>query len=540
MKNKILVLVWIMVCFSLKAQFDNTVGLLTYDERAYDGYTLFTSNQGTKTYLIDNCGKLVQQWDSDYKAGLCAYLTESGHLLRAGVVASGFPAGGSGGIVEQFDFEGNRLWASEIANSTYKQHHDLEPLPNGNFLALVWELVPRQEALDMGFLLSDDLEAIWSEAIMEIQPVQSDQYIVKWTWRMTDHLVQDHDSTLANYGIISEHPEKINPNFSDDISNEDRFHANSIDYHPERGHIILNVRNLNEFLIIDYNTTTEEAAGPKGDILYRYGNPAMYDRGTEDDQIFYFHHGARWIDAEGPYKDGVVVYNNGIGRPEDTYSSADILVPDWDGSEYPISDTEAFGPEKLAFEYNGMFDFPFFSSRMSSAQVLPNNNILICVGQDGYFFEVDLNQRILWEYFLPVWGDDPIEQGEWSLNNNVFMVERYPVDYPGFEGKSLVAGDPIELNSDYECVLSDVDIDLQDDNKPRLINSIVEDEIHIDNRADRRLKINIYNLSGEQLASYERGDIFIRLKAPKKSGFYILELSSEDMKDNHSVKFLKI
>lgn len=540
MKNKILVLVLIIVCGIVRAQLDNSVGLLSYEEGTYDGYTLFTSNQGTKTYLIDNCGKLVQQWDSEYKAGYSSYITDSGHLLRAGVLLTGFPAGGAGGIVEQFDFDGNLVWAAPIATEEYKQHHDIEPLPNGNFLALVWELVSREDALQMGFNLQESIEHIWTEAILEIEPRGSDDYAVKWAWRITDHLIQDKDPSLDNYGVITEHPERINANFNEHLANPDRFHANSIDYSPEREHIILNVRNLNEFLIIDYNTTTEEAAGPKGDILYRYGNPEMYHRGDESDKKLFYQHGARWITAEGPYKGGVVIYNNGIGRPVDTYSSADIVMPEWDGTKYPISDTAAFGPAELAFEYDGMLGFPFFSSRMSSAQVLPNNNVLICVGQDGYFLEVDQEHQVLWEYFLPVWEDDPIEQGEWTVNNDVFMVERYPLDYPGFEGRSLEPSDPIELNSDYECVLSDVDIDLQDDNKPSLVNSIVEADIYIDNKSNSALKIKIYNLSGEQLASYESGDTFIRLQAPEKSGFYILELCSEDMRDNRRVKFLKI
>ena len=59
----------------------NTVGVITNTPQAFDGYTLFTVH--TETYLIDNCGEIVNQWTSKYSAGHSVYLLENGQLLRA-------------------------------------------------------------------------------------------------------------------------------------------------------------------------------------------------------------------------------------------------------------------------------------------------------------------------------------------------------------------------------------------------------------------------------------------------------------------------
>ena len=70
----------IVIINNVSAQ--NTVGLILNDEsQSFDGYTLFAPNTSTTTYLIDNDGNLVHQWESEYVPGLSAYLLEDGNLL---------------------------------------------------------------------------------------------------------------------------------------------------------------------------------------------------------------------------------------------------------------------------------------------------------------------------------------------------------------------------------------------------------------------------------------------------------------------------
>ena len=76
MRKKIL-LFFIFLPFIAFSQ-NQTVGLFQYDIGSFDGYTLFSPDEGT--YLIDNCGKLVHSWQSNYKSGLSVYLLEDGSL----------------------------------------------------------------------------------------------------------------------------------------------------------------------------------------------------------------------------------------------------------------------------------------------------------------------------------------------------------------------------------------------------------------------------------------------------------------------------
>lgn len=42
----------------------NTVGTISVTNDVFDGYTLFSSFK--KTYLINNCGQVVNEWTSDF------------------------------------------------------------------------------------------------------------------------------------------------------------------------------------------------------------------------------------------------------------------------------------------------------------------------------------------------------------------------------------------------------------------------------------------------------------------------------------------
>ena len=65
-----------------------TVGLMLNAPEAFDGYTLVAPATATRTHLIDNCGRVINQWDSDYRAGESAYLLDDGSLLRTARINS--------------------------------------------------------------------------------------------------------------------------------------------------------------------------------------------------------------------------------------------------------------------------------------------------------------------------------------------------------------------------------------------------------------------------------------------------------------------
>src|SRR5210317_188788 len=117
---------------------ERPIGLLLDTGDAWPGYTLFAPKHYTRTYLMDNQGGIVNSWDSPYEPGQSVYLLPDGHLLHASFIkgGGGGTGGGEGGRIEEYDWEGNLVWEFDYHDRDYGTHHDIEPLPNGNILAL--------------------------------------------------------------------------------------------------------------------------------------------------------------------------------------------------------------------------------------------------------------------------------------------------------------------------------------------------------------------------------------------------------------------
>ena len=84
---------------------ERTVGILQHEQSAFPGYTLFAPMNSYKTYLVDNDGRLVNEWEATMLPGVSAYLLEDGSLLRTGQPGgnSDFVAGGQAGQVERYN-----------------------------------------------------------------------------------------------------------------------------------------------------------------------------------------------------------------------------------------------------------------------------------------------------------------------------------------------------------------------------------------------------------------------------------------------------
>lgn len=459
-KNKAFFWSLIFLLFSTMATGQQTIGFQSNTPESYEGYTLFAPSNSSVTYLIDNCGYLVHSWESANDPGAIAvYLLEDGSLLRTERITSPFTGGGTGGQITITDWDGNVTWSYQYASATVHQHHDVEILPNGNVLVLAWEAKSEMEAIEQGRdPAMVTAEGVWPEHIVELQPVGSNGANIVWEWYLWDHLVQDFDETKPNFGVIADHPELVNINYGNSVN--DWIHANSVDYNPVLDQIILCSRVFGEFWIIDHSTTTAEAAshaggnsGMGGDLLYRWGNPAAYDRGTPADQQLFGPHDAHWIPDNLIGGGDIMIFNNGISRPQGNFSSVDVISPPISGFNYTIDSGQPFGPVSPNFIYSDPNNF--YSPNVSGAQTQPNGNILICEGSSGHFFEIDLSQNIVWDYINPVNQNGPNPQGNNITGNSVFRAYRYDADYPGLAGRDLTPGDPIELNPEpYACTTS--------------------------------------------------------------------------------------
>ena len=436
-----------------------TVGLFLNTPEAFEGYTLFAPKHNTVTYLIDNLGRVVHQWKSEYEPGQSVYLKPNGNLLHCCFTHNrGFTGGGEGGRIEEFDWDGNLVWEFEYSNDEHLSHHDIAPIPNGNILMLVVEKRNYDECIDSGFnpeMLRDD--RLFPDSIVEIQPTYPQGGNVVWEWHVWDHLIQDFDPTKANYGDVVAHPELIDVHCNGRSAPAFWNHMNSIAYNAALDQIVLSVRGCNEIWIVDHSTTSRETNGHTGgkhgkggDLVYRWGNPAAYRRGMESDRQLIQQHDAEWIPEDYPGAGHITIFNNGYDRG---WSSIEEIAPPLDSDgHYVLEPGRAYGPEKPAWHYEAKNRTDFFSSEISGTQRLPNGNTLICEGVVGNLFEVTPDGETVWQYVNPVVRGGILAQGELPgkdvrghLFNAVFKVHRYSPDYPALQGRDLTPKGVIEL-----------------------------------------------------------------------------------------------
>ncbi len=453
----------ILISFFSLTSVAQTIGLMQHDSGTTDnGYVLFTPVASTKTFLIDKCGKKVHEWNSNYRPGQAVYLLPDGNLLRTGNTNNTtFVSGGQGGIIEKIDWNGNVIWSYIISSNTECQHHDIKPLPNGNVLAVVWESKTISETIAEGRNPSWMPNTLWSEKIIELQPVGTDSANIVWEWHVWDHLVQEFDSTKNNFGIVGQHPELLHLNFPGiGVPNYDWLHMNSIAYNEQLDQIVLSTHNFNELWIIDHSTTTAEAAshsggnsGKGGDLLYRWGNPQTYNNGLMIDKKLFGQHDVKWIEAGSPHAGGLIIFNNGAGRPAGSFSSIDIITTPVNAQgEY--NQALPYTPASLTWTYEAPTPTDFYSANISGAQIFENGNVLICSGAKGTFFEIDSLKNTVWKYINPIGATGAMTQGTTPTQNNCFRAEFYPMNFSGFIGHTLISGSPLEINPlPYTCEL---------------------------------------------------------------------------------------
>lgn len=428
-------------------------GLILNLEQSFEGYTLIAPSSTTTTWLIGNDGRVFHYWDGSEAVAQSAYLLENGHLLRgaarrargSGVFRDGRGATAS---IEEFTWDGELVWQFEHSSDRYQLHHDMEMLPNGNVLMIAWERKTAEEVIAAGrnpTRLSDG--ELWPDKIIEVRPAGAKGGEIVWEWHTWDHLIQDLDAGKDNYGVVAEHPGRIDINFiGSRRSVADWTHFNSVDYNEKLDQILIGVRGFNEIWVIDHGTTTLEAAGHTGgrrgkggDLLYRWGNPRTYGAGEPGDQMLFGVHSPEWIEAGRPGEGNIILFHNGINRPEGSYSSVEEIVPPINPEGgYDLTPGSAHEPAAPIWTYTAENKSDFLSRNVSGAQRQPNGNTLVCSGASGVLFEVTPDKRMVWKYDVsakemggsqPTGG--PAIRTAAGDRNRVFRVYRYPPDYPG-------------------------------------------------------------------------------------------------------------
>lgn len=544
LKLPLLLLIFITIKVSTA---QNTFGTIFINPEVFEAYTLISVNQ--KSYLLNNCGEVVNEWTSSFLPGNAVYLLENGDLLRTGRTNSTtISFGGRGGVIEKYNWEGNLIWQFFYDTPEYRQHHDVFPMPNGHVLILAATLMTEAEAIQAGrnpnLLPQGEL---YNQQIIEVDPLGFDNANIVWEWNIKDHLIQDFDNTKDNFGNVGLNPNKLDINFLNGLSgNANWLHINSIQYDEILDQIVISSRNLSEIWIIDHSTNTAEAAtgsggafGKGGDLLYRWGNPQAYRQGTAAARKLFGQHSAYRI-PQGLNNEGkIILFNNGNGRVPLFSEVFVINTPEDSPGFYSYETNTMFGPAFPDYVYTDIDDITnFYSPILSSAQVLPNGNILICSGNRGIIFEINQNEEIVWKYVLPVNNEtgDIAEQGQTTQGflNQTFRAFKYAPDYPAFTGRDLTPSNPIELNPNL-TPCNNLSVNEFESPQISIWPNPAKDYINISSLAVIS-NIKIFNILGKVVFNTNRAnqvDI-----SNFQTGIYFLQFNSNS--NTHIQKFIKL
>ena len=431
---------------------------LIISQNVLDGYTIFTPQGGNpgadaETKLVINnlnddgtcqndCEDTIHTWTHENGPASMPYLIQGDEpglentilVYPYRVPNPTMDSGGVGGGVQLVDWDSNVLWDFVLSNEQYQHHHDVQPMPNGNILMLAWERFEQDEWQQMG------------RASVDNPNINQ----VVWEWHLWDHMVQERGPEYgATYGNIEDHPELMNINEGNvgngdgpGTANADWIHCNAIDYNEALDQIVLSSRFMSEIYIIDHSTTTEEAAsheggncGKGGDILYRWGNPEIYNRGDNSDQILDDQHSVNWIPEGYPGEGNLILFNN---RHYNNQSAGlELTPPLMDDGNYMILGTDAYGPEELTWLYHP--GPGWHTNVQGGAFRLSNGNTLLTVCDDSEIYEVSYEGDVVWEYDYP--GNN---------NTMIARAQKYDIDY--FEQESLLG----DLNGDDSLNVLDV------------------------------------------------------------------------------------
>jgi hypothetical protein len=170
-------------------------------------------------------GNIVHAWPMVRAVGRARLNREGGLLVIA-----------RGGLVEEYDWDGDVTWSFRIPKG-HLTHHDVIELANGYRLVLAMD----GRALRRSYLTE----------------VDSEQQVV-WQWFAEDHL-------WAFPGWDSESPDPAHLNSVNELPPNRWFDAGDTRFRP--GNILVSARNLNAIFVIDRSS---------GDVVWRYSEGLDY------------------------------------------------------------------------------------------------------------------------------------------------------------------------------------------------------------------------------------------------------------------------
>jgi hypothetical protein len=386
------------------------VGLTHTDSRAAGGYTLITPIGFDSVLLIDEAGQVVHRWQvPGFQPGY-GYLLPNGNLLVRGQppveVKVGQPAGRADVLLE-LDWDSNEVWRWE--HPTF--HHDMNRLPNGNTLAIIWKILPEEIANQVqggmtpeqmatlkenteffSFILQGmgvggrpRLEGMLTDAIVEVNPAGEIIHEMD-VWKHCD-LEKDVLCTV-------------------DTSFE-WTHVNAVEVCPD-GDILISCQKLDQVL---------KCSWPEGKLKWRWGGLGKLSHQHDPN-----------VTPEG----NLLVFDNGTHHPLQGRSR--VVEVDFETSE-------------IVWQYQPSPTFSMLSLHIAGAERLANGNTLICEGESGRIFEATKDNDICWE-----WNSPFVLNFKGVKAVMFFRAHRYAADGPELAGRKPDAAAFKDFNKEWGLI----------------------------------------------------------------------------------------
>ncbi|RMF01283.1 MAG: hypothetical protein D6772_05055 [Bacteroidetes bacterium] len=522
-------LLFMILAFALLNSFARQAqitGLHYTHQDVMPGYVLFEN--WDEHYLIDECGDLLHTWYGLGTSRGHAKLLPNGRLIHINQQR----------MLNEYDWNGQLVRSTVPDDPDIILDYEAILLPNGNYLCIGRHQFNCTDFVNIGYDMSGTIGAPQVvDVVIEMVPESGE---IVWEWNIADHVIQQRDPDAPNFGDPAEHPELLDMDrlATVDWLRYESFMINGMDYHADLDQIVLSVRRMSEIVIIDHSTTTVEArgstggnSGKGGDILYRWGNPQNYGRGTPADRELYFQHNPNWIEY-GEHTGALILFNNGLDRPGMTpgtiYSEAVLIQPPVDeAGHYPLEPGQAYAPATPLRRISSRTGGPhFYSSYTSAATVLPNGHILITAGDRGQILEVDPDGQVFWNYFVP------------NSRYNFFRSEKYPRDYPAFQTRHLRPQGPLAgSNSTYDCPLVSTEQLVEEPPLSYQVRySPADHQLHFTAPRAQPLVYILFNLQGQKLRQGQLAAWQSTLSlAPLPKAMYVLQV--QELASPHTQAF---
>jgi len=363
--------------------------VLHLPDRAAPGYNLYCSRTKPYAHLMDMQGRIVHSWtyspDGDAPAGDSAgaadapiwehaVMLENGDLVAIRKMAS----------LIRLDWDSRLLWETPL-----EVHHEVTPLPDGTFYTIARE-VREHRGLEIRFPAIVRLSS--GGEIMESWPTYEHLDEIKSGFdqrsfldTVLDGLLADGDSAII-YESIQKQPGMFR--LKGNRQYFDYLHLNTITRLPgtslgrrdsrfREGNLLICFRNINQIGVLDQDDMGILWAWGEGELEWPH-HPTMLESGN------------------------ILIFDNGVERR----SSRIVEIEPATG--------------RIVWEYEADPPASFYTAQRGSAQRLPNGNTLICDGNGGRAFEVDLRGETVWEWFNPDIKDGRREQ--------IYRIARLPSD----------------------------------------------------------------------------------------------------------------